>query len=89
MPAAHYFIVMVRRNSGLEAIVDPEQTRRGMIAAIVNGETPIDRIEWIHETRDYADGQPIITEDITEEVKSECRALIERKDDFRLPEAAE
>lgn len=77
-------------HKGLEAYpVTPELTRRGMIDLIVTKEIDIEEIAWIWFVCDYEDHERILTEDITEEILSECRLLIERKDDFRLPEAAE
>ena len=73
MAQKHYFVCMRSFRTGLEAIVDPEITRRKMIDRIVSGEW--NNIEWVHEVRDYDDGQPIITTDITEEVMNEANAL--------------
>jgi hypothetical protein len=68
MTAKHsYFVVAIdygRR--GLEAIVDPEITRREVVSRIVSGEyRDISFIHWVH------DG---ICEDVTEEIVSEARA---------------
>lgn len=67
MTAKHsYFVVAIdygRR--GLEAIVDPEITRREVVSRIVSGEyRDISFIHWIH------DG---ICEDVTEEIISSAR----------------
>lgn len=75
------FIIMIDSGPrGLEAYpVRPELTRRGMLDLIVKNEIGIDEIAWIWDVRDYQDGQPIITEDITEEIKSEAQSMIERE----------
>ena len=66
MTSHSYFVVMCdygRR--GLEAIVDPEITRREVVSRIVSGEyRDISFIHWIH------DG---ICEDVTEEISREAR----------------
>jgi len=89
MTAKHYFVVMIDYGrKGMEAVTDPNITRRSMIDRIVTGEDDIETIAWVHEIDDPGDGQRIVTTDITHEVLSEARNLIERKNDFRL-EAAE
>lgn len=85
MPAIQYFVVMIDYGKrGREAIVDPEITRREMISRIVSGEYR--DVVFVHEVRDYDDGEGLIATDITEEVKAEASLLIERKEDFRLPD---
>ena len=77
MPAKHYFVVMQEcGHYGLEAKVHPENTRRQMIDRIVTGEDKIDSIAWVHEVRDYGDGEGLIATDITEEVKAEALSMI-------------
>ncbi len=69
MPSHSYFVVMVdygRR--GLEAIVDPEVTRAGVISRLASGEYG-QHIAFI----DYvADG---LVEDVTNELFDEAEAL--------------
>ena len=63
--AMQYFVVMIdygRR--GREAIVDPEITRREVIARVVSGEYK--NICFIHEIADVA------VEDVTEEILAEA-----------------
>ena len=60
-----YFVVMIdygRR--GREAIVDPEMTRRDVVARIVSGEYT--NINFIHEINDCA------VEDVTDDVLAEA-----------------
>jgi hypothetical protein len=60
-----YFVVMIdygRR--GREAVVDPEVTRRDVIARIVSGE--YSHISFIHEVVDRS------VEDVTEEILAEA-----------------
>jgi hypothetical protein len=60
-----YFVVMIdygRR--GREAVVDPEMTRREVIARITSGEYK--NISFIHEVADHA------VEDVTEEILAEA-----------------
>jgi len=60
-----YFVVMIdygRR--GREAIVDPEMTRRDVVARIVSGEYT--NINFIHEINDRA------VEDVTDDVLAEA-----------------
>lgn len=60
-----YFVVMIdygRR--GREAVVDPEITRRDVIARIASGEYK--NISFIHEITDQA------VEDVTEEILAEA-----------------
>lgn len=48
-----YYVVMIdygRR--GMEAIVDPEVTRREVISRIVSGEYPHEAISFIHHVHD-------------------------------------
>jgi hypothetical protein len=68
-----YFVVMIDYGanylgktgpSGLEAIVDPEITRRGVVARIATGEYT--NIAFIHS---IADGQ---VEDVTDELMAEA-----------------
>jgi hypothetical protein len=47
-PQHSYFVVMVRRGRGCEAIVDPEITRRGVIERIQTREYDPDKIVFIH-----------------------------------------
>lgn len=61
----HYFVVMIdygRR--GREAIVDPEITRREVVARIASGEYR--NISFVHEVADCS------VEDITAEILSEA-----------------
>ena len=60
-----YFVVMIdygRR--GREAIVDPEMTRRDVVARVASGE--FNNISFIHEIRDCA------VEDVTDDVLAEA-----------------
>jgi hypothetical protein len=60
-----YFVVMIdygRR--GREAVVDPESTRREIIARVASGEYK--NISFIHEIADRS------VEDVTEEILSEA-----------------
>ena len=60
-----YFVVMIdygRR--GREAVVDPEMTRREVIARVASGEFA--NISFIHEIRDHA------VEDITADVMAQA-----------------
>jgi hypothetical protein len=60
-----YFVVMIdygRR--GREAIVDPEVTRRDIVARIVSGEYR--NISFIHEVADY------VAEDVTADILAEA-----------------
>lgn len=55
-----YYVVMRNLRTGLEAIVQPEITRREVISRIKSGE--YDRIEFIH----HVDG--MLVEDVTGEL---------------------
>lgn len=71
MPATQYFVVMLDYGKrGREAIVDPEITRREMIARVASGEYK--NVLFIHEVRDPGDGEGLIATDITEEVMTEA-----------------
>jgi hypothetical protein len=64
-PSMQYFVVMIdfgRR--GREAIVDPELTRRDVVARVASGEYT--NISFIHEIAESA------VEDITEDVLAEA-----------------
>lgn len=70
----NYFVVMIdygRR--GMEAIVDPEITRREMVTRIASGEYK--NVAFIHEVRNYGDGEGMIATDITEEVMAEVELI--------------
>lgn len=68
MAQPSYFVVMVDYGSkGREAIVDPEVTRRGIIARIVNGD--YGHINFIH----HVDGG--LVEDVTDELVNAAEAL--------------
>jgi hypothetical protein len=61
----HYFVVMIdygRR--GREAVVDPEMTRREVVARVASGEYR--NISFIHEIEDRS------IDDITEEILAEA-----------------
>lgn len=60
-----YFVVMIRRGRGLEAIVNPEETRRDIVSLILSGEYDRERIIFIHEVRD---GQ---VENVTDDIMAE------------------
>lgn len=65
MASHSYFVVMIDYGKrGLEAIVDPEITRREVIARIRSCEYPRDRIEFIHHV-DQSDGSIL---DMTDEL---------------------
>lgn len=60
-----YFVVMIdygRR--GREAVVDPEMTRRDVVARVASGE--YNNISFIHEVADRS------VDDVTEEILSEA-----------------
>lgn len=72
-----YFVVMIDYgNRGREAIVDPEMTRRDVVARIASGEYAYDLIAFIHHIHDG------VCEDVTEE-------LIAAIDDDAALQAAE
>lgn len=63
-----YFVVMIDYGKrGLEAVVDPEITKREVVARIWSGEYK--DISFIHHVHDG------ICEDVTEELMSEAGAL--------------
>jgi len=69
-PTFSYFVTMIDHGrKGREAVVDPESTRRDVIARIVSGEYPRDRILFIHEISD--DARPV---DILADILAECDA---------------
>lgn len=65
-----YFIAMIDYGrDGREAVVDPEVTRREMIARIRSRE--LKNIIFIHEANDYGDGHLTLT-DVTDELMAEA-----------------
>jgi len=63
-----YFVVMVDYGKrGQEAIVDPEMTRRGVIARLVSGE--YGHVNFIHHIEDG------LVEDVTNELFDEAEIL--------------
>jgi hypothetical protein len=61
-----YFVVMINTSNGLEAIVQPERTRRDIVSMIKSGEYR--NIEFIH----FVDG--LFIEDLTSELIDEAEA---------------
>jgi len=52
-PTFSYFVVMIDYGrKGREAIVDPEITRREVVARILSGEYDAERISFIHHVTD-------------------------------------
>jgi hypothetical protein len=73
----NYFVIMTDLGrQGLEAIVHPEDTRREMTARVREYLGDGKEIAFVHEVCSYADGLPMITTDITEEVIDEARSLM-------------
>lgn len=73
LPCMQYFVVMIdygRR--GREAVVDPEMTRRDVVARVASGEYA--NISFIHEIADRS------VEDLTTDILAEA-ALPEIEDD--------
>ena len=74
MTSHSYYVVMIDHGRrGLEAVVQPEITRREVIARIASGEYKRDEIEFIH----FIDG-PFV-EDVTEDL-IEAAAIESRND---------
>lgn len=64
-----YFVVMIDHGKrGLEAVVDPEITRRSVVDRIKSGE--YSDIAFIHEIRDF------LVEDVTAELIDEAEAAL-------------
>ena len=61
-----YFVVMSETGTGLEAVVDPEVTRREVVRRIQAMEWEPDDILFIH----HIDGKNV--EDVTESIFKEC-----------------
>lgn len=63
-----YFVVMIDYGrKGLEAIVNPEHTRRAVVEMLASGESK--HVVFIH----YVDG--LFVEDVTDELFNEAEAL--------------
>lgn len=73
-----YFVVMIDYGKrGMEAVVDPELTRRDVVARIISGEYPRDKIVFVHHVE--SDGECDV---ITDEILSD--ADDERADSFQF-----
>lgn len=73
MHANHSYFVVMRDHGkrGFEAVVDPEITRREVVARIKSGEYPRDEITFVH----FIDG--LFVEDVTADILAEVDAARE------------
>lgn len=80
MTSHSYYVCMIDHGkSGLEAVVQPEQTRRDIVAMLKSGESK--HVAFIH----HVDG--LFIEDVTDEIFNEAEAELRAETD-RTREAA-
>lgn len=69
-----YFTIPVQRNDGtFESIWRSEWTRRDAIALVREALSEGRTVKFVHEHIDYADGSPLNSSDITDDMIEEAR----------------
>ena len=67
---SYYVVAINYGRRGIEAVVDPEVTRREVVSRIASGEYPKDAIEFIHFIVSSR-----YVEDVTDDLMEEANAL--------------